>query len=524
MDRPRPVPPYLRLLVPSACRKASKITSCCEGSMPMPLSRTSKQMRSAPLRSTCSATLPCSVNFTALDSRLRSTCSSRWRSVNSEGGVSSAMATSSCRPLRCASGSNMEARPLASEATAVTSGHLQLAGLHLGDVEDVVDQVQQVVAGGVDGLRELDLLLGEVAVRVVGQQRPGSASCSGRAQLVRHVGQELGLVAARALQLGRALLQLHLHLAQLVALLLQAVRPGRPAARWSAPAPPAGSPGAPATPSAPGLLLELLVRGAQFLLLHLQFLVELLGLLQHVLQALAVARGFQRGAQDVAAIREQLAVARLRAAAAGRSPARRPAAPRVPPGPAAPSARCFPPASNSPSGSRPAPGPGSVAAAAWRIPPAVCGRRGRARRRPLPWPASPRWPRARSPAPPAGTARRPRCPGTATGIPGRHGRGRRRVLFAAQPFRQQRLAFAQPCLRLQDVGLALLFLQRRVVGAGQGHQVLAAAPGQGRPMTSMNITKAAPVADGIAVGRGRALGARGVRPGRTGRTPRGSRP
>ena len=39
IDRPRPVPPYLRLVVPSACWKASKMICCLSGGMPMPVSR-----------------------------------------------------------------------------------------------------------------------------------------------------------------------------------------------------------------------------------------------------------------------------------------------------------------------------------------------------------------------------------------------------------------------------------------------------------------------------------------------------
>ena len=40
IDRPSPVPPYLRLVVPSACWNASKIISSLSLGMPMPLSRT----------------------------------------------------------------------------------------------------------------------------------------------------------------------------------------------------------------------------------------------------------------------------------------------------------------------------------------------------------------------------------------------------------------------------------------------------------------------------------------------------
>ena len=70
-----------------------------------------------------------------------------------------------------------------------------LAGFDLGQIEDLVDQVQQVAAGGVDGLGELDLLGRQVAVLVVGQQlRQDQQAVERRAQLVRHVRQELGLV------------------------------------------------------------------------------------------------------------------------------------------------------------------------------------------------------------------------------------------------------------------------------------------------------------------------------------------
>ena len=42
IDRPRPVPPYLRLVVPSACWNASKMIRCFSSGMPMPVSSTVK--------------------------------------------------------------------------------------------------------------------------------------------------------------------------------------------------------------------------------------------------------------------------------------------------------------------------------------------------------------------------------------------------------------------------------------------------------------------------------------------------
>src|SRR5712671_6314621 len=79
MERPRPVPPYLRLVVPSACWKASKMIFCLLRGMPMPVSIAEKAITpparwsaslSSPRRS-CTAwmrscTLPCSVNLQAL--------------------------------------------------------------------------------------------------------------------------------------------------------------------------------------------------------------------------------------------------------------------------------------------------------------------------------------------------------------------------------------------------------------------------------------------------------------------------
>src|ERR1700681_576683 len=69
------------------------------------------------------------------------------------------------------------------------------AGLDLREVEDVVDEREQIGAGSPDGLRHLDLLVGEVLLAVVAelfgedQQR-----VERRAQLVRHVGEKLRLV------------------------------------------------------------------------------------------------------------------------------------------------------------------------------------------------------------------------------------------------------------------------------------------------------------------------------------------
>ncbi len=128
MDSPSPVPPYLRLVVPSACLNASKITRILPAAIPMPVSLTENAIRSAsgsvsePASSSCSlmacgtssragrmtsSTDPESVNFTALDSRFRSTCNSRCSSVCSVAGSSGEMRTDRSRPFSAVSGRNV---------------------------------------------------------------------------------------------------------------------------------------------------------------------------------------------------------------------------------------------------------------------------------------------------------------------------------------------------------------------------------------------------------------------------------
>ncbi len=72
---------------------------------------------------------------------------------------------------------------------------LELAGLHLGEVEDVVDDRHQRLAGATHGLRESLLLRRQAGVEQ--QLRHADHAVHRRADLVAHVGQELGLHARR---------------------------------------------------------------------------------------------------------------------------------------------------------------------------------------------------------------------------------------------------------------------------------------------------------------------------------------
>src|SRR4029079_2633918 len=155
------------------------------------------------------------------------------------------------------------------------------AGLDLRQVEDVVDQRQQVVARGEDRLRELHLLRREIALGVAGELvGQDQQAVERRAQLVRHVREELGLVLRGERQLLGLFLQRLPRLLDFLVLALDLlVLVGQQA----------------------GLVLELLVGLLQFLLPALQLLRQRLRLRQ---QVLGTRVGLARVDHDAYAFRE----------------------------------------------------------------------------------------------------------------------------------------------------------------------------------------------------------------------------
>ena len=84
---------------------------------------------------------------------------------------------------------------------------LEPSGLDMRQLQDVVDQLQQPAAAGVDGPGELfPLRLGKLR-RGSDDFRKPDDRVQRRAQLVRHVGQELRLHAVRFLQFEVGALQ-----------------------------------------------------------------------------------------------------------------------------------------------------------------------------------------------------------------------------------------------------------------------------------------------------------------------------
>ena len=101
-------------------------------------------------------------------------------------------------------------RVLRARTARARSSHL--ARLDLGEVEDVVDEREQVVARGEDVLEVLLLLRVDLAEQPLAQHlREADDRVQRRAQLVRHVRQELRLVLAGGLELPVEALELVVH-------------------------------------------------------------------------------------------------------------------------------------------------------------------------------------------------------------------------------------------------------------------------------------------------------------------------
>ena len=124
IESPSPVPPYLRLVVPSPCAKASKIDRCMSWGIPIPVSVTlSATTPSAAVKlsrlqpdvtgAARNSTFPLSVNLKALLSRLLRICCSRCGSVGMDFGIrgsssmvkASLVTSATCRNVRSSSGS-----------------------------------------------------------------------------------------------------------------------------------------------------------------------------------------------------------------------------------------------------------------------------------------------------------------------------------------------------------------------------------------------------------------------------------
>ena len=183
MARPRPVPPYLRLVLASACWKASNTIFCFSTGMPTPVSVTSKATTELAWLERQIVGAPAGVGgddaqpHAALGRELHGVGQQVLQDLLQALGVGDDAAAEMLVDL------DVEREALRFGLVAERPGdgleHVgeedllgidgDRAGLDLAEVEDVADQVQEVGAGAVDGAGELDLLGLEVALGIVGE-------------------------------------------------------------------------------------------------------------------------------------------------------------------------------------------------------------------------------------------------------------------------------------------------------------------------------------------------------------------
>ena len=194
--RPSPVPPYLRVVDPSACANGSKMRACASSLSPIPVSTTSNSRTASPpvtfSARTYRPTSPFSVNLIALESRLSNTCRSRPASPHRSTGTSALHEADQFQALGLgAFGQDFDGALDRLADVEVEHLERELARLDLGEVEDVVDDGQQRVRAGLDRQREVALLDVELAVEQ--QAAHADDAVHRRADLVGHVRQELAL-------------------------------------------------------------------------------------------------------------------------------------------------------------------------------------------------------------------------------------------------------------------------------------------------------------------------------------------
>ena len=211
MVRPRPVPPYLRVVEVSSCSKAWKIFACFSGGMPMPVSVTANRILASwrdPVYAVRGRHQGCRRPLVIPRSTTTSPAFGELDGVAHEveehlaepagvadqgiGHVGPPLADQFQPLLVRAHGQSAQGvaqHGSRSEKSAGSSS--RLAGLDLGEVEDVVDDPEEGIRRRLDRRQVLPLVLGEGGVE--GQLGHAEDGVHGRADLVADVGQELVL-------------------------------------------------------------------------------------------------------------------------------------------------------------------------------------------------------------------------------------------------------------------------------------------------------------------------------------------
>ena len=144
-----------RLLLGAGCRCRCRVTAKCSADPPA----ARPFLRGVGLDAE-TTTSPCSVNLMALPTRLTRICRSRPGSPTSASGTSGGDVAGQLQPLAGAArrASVLSVSPRQSRRSNGDRLELELAGLDLGEVEDVVDDRQQRVGRRLDQFQVLALL------------------------------------------------------------------------------------------------------------------------------------------------------------------------------------------------------------------------------------------------------------------------------------------------------------------------------------------------------------------------------
>ena len=172
------------------------------GAIPIPVSLTAMVMTPSAAVAVRPTRPPSGVNFTALERRFSRICLT-FRSSATMSATRGVHGRGERDPV--------PGRPLPDQGQRIVQGggqveppelQLEPSGLHLGQVEDVVDQGEEMPARGQDVLQVLGLLRVHLPEHPLGEHlREAEDRVQRRPELVGHVGEELGLVAAGGFEL-----------------------------------------------------------------------------------------------------------------------------------------------------------------------------------------------------------------------------------------------------------------------------------------------------------------------------------
>src|SRR3984893_15502345 len=201
ITRPRPVPPYFRVVDASACENSWNNLTICSGVMPMPVSATAMVLPPPRMNRDGAALRELIRIAHEIEQRLpqphRVGMQRPDRPIAEDHEL---VAILRRQRLDCLDHALDERRK-----REIFELQLHPTGLDLGEVEDVVDQSEQMTTSTEHAVKRLSILL--CCLHILPQHLADADDCVERgAKLVAHVGEELRLVLAAFGQLATLVL------------------------------------------------------------------------------------------------------------------------------------------------------------------------------------------------------------------------------------------------------------------------------------------------------------------------------